>query len=191
MDKTILCPMCSETIEASATICPFCRENFVGVWRDGNTLVMKKDAVLPDRCVKSNLPAETHLPRDLSWHSSWLFLLVLLNILIYVIVALIVRKTAKIEIGLTDLWAKKRRNAILIAWLLVLAGLGTIVGGFATLQGDAPLITLLGGIVVMILGAVWGIVRARLVTVTKIDDEYIWLKGVCPEYLDELPEWEG
>ncbi len=191
MAKNILCPMCAETIEASATICPHCRENFVGVWRDANTLVMKKDAELPDRCVKSNLPAETHLPRDLTWHPVWVYLLVLLSPLIYIIVALLIRKKAKISIGLTDACAAKRRNAILIAWLLALAGLGVIIGGFATLTGDATVITTLAGIVVMIVGANWGMRGSSMVSVSKIDDEYVWLKGVCPEYLDELPEWEG
>ena len=190
--KIILCPMCAERIEAGATFCPHCREEFDQVWRDDQTLVMKKDAELPDRCVKSNLPAETHLPRDLSWHPGWVYLvLVLGGPIFYILVALLIRKTAKISIGLTDAWAAKRRNAILIAWLLALAGLGVIIGGFATLKDPAPVITLLAGILVMIVGAIWGIVGARMVSVSKIDDEYVWLKGVCPEYLDELPEWEG
>src|SRR5438045_334031 len=40
-----------------------------GIWRDGKTLVMMKEAFLPDRCVKCNGPANGYrLRRRLSWH---------------------------------------------------------------------------------------------------------------------------
>ncbi len=189
MAQRIPCPMCHEEIEADAEICPHCRENFVGVWREGKTLVMRKDAKLPERCVKSNLPAETHLVRNVAWHPSWVYILILLGLLFYVIVAVIVQKRAKIIIGLTDAWAKKRRTTILVAWLLVLGGLGIIIGGFATLSGDAPVITLIVGLVMMLGGAIYGSMGARLISVTRMTDEYVWLNGVCPEFLDELPDW--
>lgn len=185
----MLCPMCQEKIDANTSTCPYCAEDIDEVWRNGNVLIMKKDAELPDRCIKCNLPAETHIRRDLFWHANWVYFLVFLSPLIYIVVALLVRKTAKIEIGLTHACAKKRRTAILIAWLLALAGLGVIIGGFSTLKGDAPLYTMFTGIVVMIAGAVWGVVGARLISVSEISHDYIWIKGVCPDYLDELPEW--
>ena len=39
------------------------------------------------------------------------------------------------------------------------------------------------------LGAIYGLIAARLVTPTRIDDHFVWLRGACGEYLSELPEW--
>ena len=45
-----------------------------GVWRDGRLLVMHKSAQLPDRCVKSNQPADGRLLRKMYWHHPLIFL---------------------------------------------------------------------------------------------------------------------
>jgi hypothetical protein len=45
------------------------------------------------------------------------------------------------------------------------------------------------GILMMLFGAIYGLVAARLVTPAKIDERYIWLKGVHPDFLAELPDW--
>jgi hypothetical protein len=46
------------------------------VWRDGELLVMRKGAVLPDRCVKCNAPAEGGRLRYVQlWHDPIYFLL--------------------------------------------------------------------------------------------------------------------
>jgi hypothetical protein len=40
-----------------------------GTWREGKTLVMWKEAVLPDRCIRCNAPANgRRLIRKLNWH---------------------------------------------------------------------------------------------------------------------------
>src|SRR5882762_3300178 len=66
-----------------------------GIWRDSSTLVMTKDASLPDRCVKCNAPANgLRLKRRLAWHSPVLYLLIVLAVLIYVILAGILSKRA-------------------------------------------------------------------------------------------------
>ena len=49
--------------------------SFGGVWRDQSTLVMTKDATLPDYCVKCDAPANGfRLKRNLSWHEPALYL---------------------------------------------------------------------------------------------------------------------
>ena len=190
MTPTSLCPVCCEAIEADAKACPHCRKNFVGVWRKGKTLVMRREAKLPDRCIKSNLPAETHLSRTLTWHPGWVYLLVLLWFFAYIIAVVMIQKTAKVNIGLTNAVAKKRRQNILVAWLVALASLGTIISGSATLKGVSPMITLIVGIILMG-GIIFVMIRARMITVVKVTDDYVWFNGVCLEYLDELPEWEA
>src|SRR5438445_9109093 len=82
---------------------------FAGLWAQGDLLVMHKLAPLPDICLKSNLPSTRRLKRSLSWHHPGYYFFILLHILIYIIVALIVRKSATIYVPLTDEWFIRRR----------------------------------------------------------------------------------
>ena len=59
-----------------------------GLYCKGRVLVMHKRAVLPDRCVKSNQPAEgRRLRRNLYWHHPAIYLTILISLLIYIICA--------------------------------------------------------------------------------------------------------
>src|SRR5687768_5599711 len=160
------------------------------LWRKGKLLVMHKAARLPNRCVKSNVPTERRLKRSLSWHHPLIFAIVLVNLLIYLIVALAVRKTAKISIGLSDKWFAKRHRAIFIGWTLVLASIGLFVAGIVMVdQNDMYALLFLASFLVFLTGAIYGLLAARMVAPTRITDTHIWLSGVCPEFLRELPEW--
>jgi hypothetical protein len=159
-----------------------------GVWRDQSTLVMSKGAALPDRCIKCNQPAHgLRLKRKLTWHHPAIFLLILVAVLIYLIVALILRKRATVEIGLCERHLAKRRRNILITWLLFLLG----VAGFimAAVAEDGAYL-LIGAI--LLLGAiVYGLLAVRVVAPSKIDDKFVWLRGVNKDYLNQLPQWPG
>ena len=156
-----------------------------GLWQEpGGVLVIEKGASLPDRCVKCNAPANGYrLRRKLTWHHPALALLVLVSALIYVIVAMVVRKSAEVDIGLCATHVAKRKTAILIAWGL---GLGGLLGLFAGVAADEGLVIAVG-VLTSLVGIIWGIVGARVVFPKKIDDHYVWLKGVTPSYLGDLP----
>src|SRR5438270_17415 len=84
-----------------------------GLWRQGNVLVMHKLAPLPDRCVKSNQPANGRtLKRSLRWHHPAIYLALLAHFLIYVVLALVLSKSAIIRIGLSEEWIARRRRTI-------------------------------------------------------------------------------
>jgi len=159
-----------------------------GVWRDEKRLVMRKLAVLPDRCVKCNMPANgRRLRRSLSWHTPWIYILILVSVLIYVIVALCVRQTAKIDVAICEQHLSKRRRGIAAGWLVFLLSVVLFV---AALIPREPMPLLIVPAAVLFLAAlICAVVVSRLVVPTMIDREYVWLKGVCPEYLDELPSW--
>lgn len=191
--------MCGEDIPHDATVCRYCGEELDppemagGLWRDGGTLVMEKTAVLPDRCVKSNQPTRRTLKRKLSWHHPALFLTIFLCGLIpYVIIALIVRKTATVHIGLSDEWFAKRRRATIIGWLLVLVGVVLFVAGFSIddKKGNVAAPLILFGLVFGLLAAIFGLLAARMVFPKRITDRHVWINGVCREYLETLPPWD-
>lgn len=158
-----------------------------GVWRNQSQLVMSKDALLPDRCVRCNVPTTGRLKRRLTWHHPAIYLIIFVALLIYVIVALVLRKTATVEIGLCDEHRAKRRRNLLITWALF--GLG--IAGFvlAIMMSDG---TYLGfGALALLAALIFGVVAVRVVTPAKIDDRFVWLRGVNKDYLEELPQWVG
>jgi hypothetical protein len=157
-------------------------------WRAGRQMIMRPEMALPDRCVKCNAPANGYrLKRNLYWHSWVIYLLVLINLLVYLLVALFVRKRAVIHVGVCEAHRKHRYWTILGSWIGVLAGLGVLGAGIAK---DSVNLILMGGII-FVASALFGAVRAALVSPAKIDREFVWVKGVNRAYLDELPEWGG
>lgn len=158
------------------------------VAREGKTLVMSRDAQLPDRCVKCNAAdGIVRLKRNLYWHHPLIYLCLLANILIYAIVATCVRKRATIEVGLCPRHLKRRRAGIAIGWgsfglfVASLFALGLQHGGWIALAG----------FVIFLVGVVAGVVMSTPVSPKRIDEENIWLKGVHPAYLAGLPEWRA
>ncbi len=115
--------------------------------------------------------------------------------LIYIIVALIVRKTAKIDVPLCDEHRARRSKGILIAWIIALSGIALC---FAPAFGNDERLALLvlAGVIMLLFGLIFGIIRSRVVAPQKIDDTHVWLKKVSPIYLAELPnlpypdDWE-
>jgi hypothetical protein len=45
--------------------------------------------------------------------------------------------------------------------------------------------------VLLLAGAIVGSVQARIVAPSRITKEYVWLKGVHPDYLASLPPFPG
>jgi len=37
-------------------------------------------------------------------------------------------------------------------------------------------------------GIIWGIWKARMIAATKIENDMVWVSGVGPAFLSELPE---
>src|SRR5262245_40589761 len=88
-----------------------------GIWRDKSTLVMTKDASLPDRCIKCNAPANgLRLTRKLAWHTPVLYLTILIAVLVYAILAAVLSKRAIVYLGMCRQHFERRRKQIVIGW---------------------------------------------------------------------------
>ncbi|MBS0263479.1 MAG: zinc-ribbon domain-containing protein [Planctomycetes bacterium] len=194
------CPMCGEQVPADARRCEYCGEKLFGdqgadghvlenVWRDGNKLVMTKDAKLPAICVKTNQPTTERLKRQYYWHHPAVYLTLCGGLLIYVIIALIVRESAKIEIGLCADRKSRRRWTIFWAWMGSLAGVAVFVAAFNLNNRDLTPFVMILGLMVLLGSAITGSILGGVVRPAKITKKYVWLTGVHPEYLAALPEF--
>jgi hypothetical protein len=161
------------------------------LYRKGRLLVMHKEAVLPDRCVKSNQPAHgRRLKRKLAWHHPVLYLILPADVLVYLITVLILRKRATIYVGLSEEWFRRRRRALVIGWTLIVGGAAMLGVGLASIGQSPralPAITL--GLLVALGGLIYVSRAARIVQAKWITNHFVWLKGVHPDYLATLPPW--
>jgi hypothetical protein len=162
-----------------------------GVWRRGRTLIVSRLASLPDRCVSCNGPAETRLIRKLSWHQAWIYLFLLINLLVYVVAALVARKQAAVEVPLCGRHVRMRRYGVLGAWGLLVLGSG-LAWALAAVTADAdglaaaaPILVFLGSALVAL---VVGFTISRPVVPRRIDDEFVWLGKVSKDFLASVPE---
>jgi hypothetical protein len=118
------------------------------------------------------------------WHHPAIYLLILVNLIIYAIVGAIVRKRARVAAGLCAEHKKRRRRAMTFAWVGIFLGPALIGVGF----GKPSLALITGSGLLLTLGAVIvGVVMTRIVYAQKIDKSFVWLKGCGEEFLDSLP----
>ena len=155
-----------------------------GVWREQSTLVMTKDATLPDNCVKCDAPANGfRLKRTFSWHHPALYVLILIAWLIYLIIALAVRKQATVYLGLCQEHYQRRRNFLIVGWVALAAGILLTILAFSS---DYPAFGLFG-ILIFLISVIWLAFVARVVNVKKIDDRFVWLTGLNENFLARFP----
>ncbi len=157
-------------------------EGSEGLWRDGKILVASREAAFPDRCVKCNAPAGGYrLKRLLRWHEPAWYLLILINILIYAIVATFIQKKAALHIGLCDRHRKRRLTLMGVGVSLPLLAMG----GCAIATDPTQLMGL--ALLAIFVGLVMIILASQVVTPKHIDDRFVHIKGVSPEFLASLP----
>jgi hypothetical protein len=161
-----------------------------GVWRAGDILVMQKGASLPVRCLLCNQPAAVQLPKKMHWHHPALYVLLFLGgPVIYLIVAMVTRKTANMVLPLCAAHVEKKKKMTVTASLLALSGLALSLGSCAfDEQGNVFPFMILLGFLLMIIGGLVSISVTNMIIPKKIDDYYVWLKKISTSYLATLPQ---
>lgn len=187
--ETPLAPQQPPPLQPMATPPPIPGAVTPQLWRQGHILLVPAGLPLPDVCVKCAGPAEGRRRFvKLTWHEQWIYLLILVAVIVYAVVATVLNKKATLEIGYCARCAARRRNHLLIGWLIVLAGAGGIVLAIALENGAYAAF---GGLA-MLGGLVWVIVAAPILKPTRIDDwGNAWVKGVHPDFLAQVQEWRG
>ena len=156
------------------------------VWREGDLLVAAKGASLPDRCVRCDAPSgRSRLQQKYYWHSPALYLIAPFALLIYAIIAMAVRKSAHLEIGLCVAHLKKRTQSIVGGSVLALLGFAMVIMAIAMSRAELGLLAL----AFFLAGGVWGTLGASPLKVKHIDDRFVRLKGANLSYLQRLPQF--
>lgn len=159
-----------------------------GIWRDGRILVLTPGSALPPRCVKCNAPAvQPQKNRTVYWHQPWIYLLILANVLIYLIVALIVRKKAVVAPGLCPAHRRRHWTGLAVGWSSLPLFFVLAIVSAAT---DECLWMILG-LVAFLAALVTGIILSRIVLADRIDGDFVRLKGCGQAFLDSFPDFHG
>lgn len=154
--------------------------------RDGSILMCSTDTTLPDRCIQCNAAASgPRLRRTLYWHHSWVYLLLLLSIWIYIIVALCVRKKGAIQFNVCPLHRRKHLQWSVISWAAGLIGFGGFMGFMANNKLGPAFAVLVVGLVLCIFAAI----QARYLRAKRIEGDLMHVAGVCSAMLEPLPQW--
>jgi len=158
-----------------------------GPWRDGKDLVAQRSSELPARCVKCNAEATApKLPQRYYWHHRGWHLLILFNLVIYVIVRVAIRKSARLNVGVCAVHARKRLVAMWAAALLLAASVATLLVAMNRQLGGA---VYLASLVLLIAAIAVGLVKARLLYPKRISERYARYAGCGEEFLATLPSF--
>ena len=152
--------------------------------RQGRDLVVWKGGTLPPYCVKCGLATHQQpVMRKFYWHSPLLYLTILAGVLVYAIVAMIVRKRFDLGVPLCESHFRLRRIWMTVsAALMLIAFPALIVGMLNDYPGTGVLIclvTLLGGAIT------WGIV-SPILRPMKITDEMAVFRGADETFYGRL-----
>lgn len=164
------------------------------VWRDGNFLVVQQEAQLPPICVKSNKPADREIERRFYWHRP-LFYLLLIQPMIYLIVAISLRKRHDLAIPISAETARKRSKTSTIAWIVFGLGLPLMIGAVMVLldsKQTSPALMYGGasagvGLLAVIIGSRNGTLASTILSPKKMTNQATWFEGASEEYLEALP----
>lgn len=178
----------SQTAEDSFPLPPSQHEQYdpnepKGVWRDGSLLVMTKETILPNRCVKCNAPAIKLLKRTVEWYPRYVILIFILIRIVGLILYFILRKRVTVYIGLCEAHLNRRRIGVITGLSLFMLGLITFFG--ALTNENFPLA--LPGLLFVLVGIIVMALTWRVVSASKIQEPYVWVKGIHRDFLETLP----
>lgn len=161
-----------------------------GPWRDGTHMVMEKSTPLPDVCLKCGAPPVKKVKKTLSWHDPLLYLVILAGPVIYLIIALCLRKTARIFVPLcADCNGRRKRN-IAITILGLASSVAAFVVAGSVNNSDFSVAMALSGVGLVLLTLLW-VALTQFVLPQKITDTHAWVKKAGTPFLDRLPQWNG
>ena len=141
-------------------------------------MIARKNAVFPPRCIKCNVPVEGEpKKRSFAWHHPGFIALLLINIVVYAIVALCVQKKGTIYYYACRRHRRQRTLGFLTGWFGGIGGFVTIIAGAVNSSGWIAL----AGAVIFIAGIIGGFMSRHFYP-KKINDYFLCFRGGGPEF---------
>ena len=207
-NKPLFCVKCGAELYPKTKVCPNCRfdnTNYVSApalgagfaapamlvypdaYCEGKVLVIPRNATLPASCIKcGGTPKEPWLKKNFYWHNPLLYVLALFSPLIYVIVAVIVRKRVQLMVPICDHHNSTRLTTLWVGIILLLGFIPLSVVAGTHLPGDSGIaIAFLLGFV-MFVGGLVALWFSYVLRPTYIGDDCSKFKGAHPEFLARL-----
>lgn len=159
------------------------------VWRSGQALVVKKESVLPDCCVKCGTPAAGQaVDKWLFWHTPILLPVALLSWPFYLLLAVLMRKTMTMSMPLCQRHVTMRKWVTILGVALLPA---SILSVLTALTQSIPVLMLLAMLMVISSAVVIGWVR-NPIWALRFEGEFVFVHNVHPNVLERqsIPEWE-
>lgn len=152
---------------------------------DGNVLVVPINRPFPPVCIRTGATQDLiarPLRCSLSWHTPAIYLAILLNILIYVILALIFRKTSVHAIYLSRTARASQVKWHLANWGLFL-GSWVLFGAAISQESGA---TGLSAFAMVVACVVIYFKKVRLLHAAHIDKTHARIRGIPPEVMAQI-----
>ena len=154
----------------------------VGLWRDGNYLVMHLDADFPARCLATNEPTSIRRQQSLSWcyPIDW-------N-----------TRTLPLEYFISPAEQQRMKRTRRIGLLMAGVAAAVLVGGWQLSAEEVELhwgrwrAILFGGLLVVLFGGLGKAWKPGLsLQFIRARKSYLWLSGPKSAFLNSLPTWPG
>lgn len=159
-----------------------------GAWKSNQYLVVHKNGILPDRCVKCNDGVTAHrnghnVRQKYRWHNPLVYI-ALISPLIYIILASVLSQTVYINLPMCGKHLEERET---VKNYLVGGGVFAFLAVFFFGYFGAVGLAILMG-----LGSIFGITMVyefmyKPLNINKIENDYIYLKGADKSFLESLP----
>jgi len=146
---------------------------------EGDKLVVRKGDCLPPICLMTGEFVDAKSPpitKKLSWAPSWIWVLILVNLLVVAVVGLIMQKKGVLSYYLTPAARAKRGRIVTSSWLCSLLGTVLFIYGLVILETGGFVFLWLIGLCLLIGGIILYMALGRVFYASKIDNEWIWLK---------------
>jgi hypothetical protein len=154
------------------------------VQRQGRDLIVWRGGTLPPYCVKCGLVTHQEpVKRKFYWHSPLLYLTIFAGVLIYAIIALIVRKRFDLAVPLCDSHFRLRRIWLSVSAALMLLAFPALAIGVSY---DYPLAGILTCIVSLLTGAIAWASVAPVLRPTRITDDMAVFRGAHDSFFGRL-----
>lgn len=159
-----------------------------GAWSDGRFLVVSRDGVLPQFCVKCGQPTnDPPLKRKFSWHPQWYFVFIFFGILPYAIIAMAASKRMVVQVPLCSGHRERYKGLKLAALILLIGCIPEMIVAGTYLPPDLQGLGVFAGFMSMLAGLICLSLYGSILRPKYIDENFAYFRNVNVNFLKMIP----